>query len=621
MFGLFKPSSLKKRSDKLRGPRLRVESLEERNCPSGFISLQETQLPGTLVDLSGAISSSEPTTETIVFTGVAPGQTAVDASGNFDLQTEATSLGVVTAAEVDSTGAVLATSNVTIASSTPSLTLTASFNSNNTVVLSGQVTDDQPGGLTVSFSGAVNGTAVTDADGNFSLQTTVGSSGYVDASTINVWGLASNTASVWVSAPPSLTLAVSYGANGVATLTGQVSDDQPSGLTVSVSGAANGTAVTDGNGNFSLATTVGSSGDVTATVTDDLGMTSSPTSVWVSAPPSLTLAVSYSANGVATLTGQVSDDQPSGLTVSFSGAANGTAVTDSNGNFSMLASVGGSGDVTATVTDGLGMVAGPVSVWVSAPPSLALSVSYGANNVVILSGQVNADQPSGLTVSFSGAVSGSAVTDGNGYFSLQTSVSSSGYVNASAIDDLGQNSNIASVWASAPPSLTLAVAYGTQQMVTLSGQVSDDQPGGLTVTFTGAVTGSVVTNSDGTYSLTIPASSLGAVQASVTDSLGLVSNTATVTLACAAPVIANASVTRDGDNDWMFTGTVVAQDPDGLTVTFGGMSAVAGLTETTEPDGYFCLVVQLPAGETGTVTAQTTDWWGQTSATVDYFVS
>src|SRR5262245_48003946 len=53
---------------------------------------------------------------------------------------------------------------------------------------------------------------------------------------------------------------------------------------------------------------------------------------------------------------------------------------------------------------------------------------------------------------------------------------------------------------SAVPTLTLALAYGTERTVTLSGQVTAEAAGGLTVTFAGAATGSMKTSADGNYS-------------------------------------------------------------------------------------------------------------------------
>ncbi len=230
------------------------------------------------------------------------------------------------------------------------------------------------------------------------------------------------------------------------------------------------------------------------------------------------------------------------------------------------------------------------------------------------------DNPGGLTVNFGGAISGSAVTAADGSFSLETSVAASGDVTAATADGDGLTSNTASAWATAPPTLTLAVSYGDQTTITLSGQVSDDQPSGLTVTFSGAASGTAVTDAGGNFSVTMQATSLGVVQATVTDGLGIISNPATVTLAVAAPSITNLSDSVGDDNVWTFQGTVAAPSPNGITVTFNGLPSVANQTVTTQADGTYVLIVAMQATENGTVTVQATDCWGQTSETECYIV-
>ena len=169
---------------------------------------------------------------------------------------------------------------------------------------------------------------------------------------------------------------------------------------------------------------------------------------------------------------------------------------------------------------------------------------------------------------------------------------------------------IGSLTPPAPPSISLSVSYGSQRTVTLSGQVTDVDAGGLTVTFTGMVTGSTVTNPDGTFSATFTATGLGEVDASTTDSQGLESNVATVTLTSNPPVITNFMATAGQAGVWTFTGTVTDESPAGLVVTFGGLPSLANQMATVQSNGSFELSVVLQAGEEGTATAVTTDWWG-----------
>jgi hypothetical protein len=67
-------------------------------------------------------------------------------------------------------------------------------------ILSGQVADDQPAGILVTFAGAVTGTAVTGADGSFTFNADVpfGTSGVVTAQAVNDEGLHSPLVNAYV---------------------------------------------------------------------------------------------------------------------------------------------------------------------------------------------------------------------------------------------------------------------------------------------------------------------------------------------------------------------------------------------------------------------------------------
>jgi hypothetical protein len=87
--------------------------------------------------------------------------------------------------------------------------------------------------------------------------------------------------------------------------------------------------------------------------------------------------------------------------------------------------------------------------------------------------------------------------------------------------------------AQAPPTITFTAGEVGEGLYWFTGQVTAAQPGGLTVTFTGvpSLNGhTVVTNADGSFSFTIPVQTNGTdngtVTATVTDSMGQVSNVA-----------------------------------------------------------------------------------------------
>jgi hypothetical protein len=235
--------------------------------------------------------------------------------------------------------------------------------------------------------------------------------------------------------------------------------------------------------------------------------------------------------------------------------------------------------------------------------------------MVQLSGTVTGGQIGGVTVNFSGAAVGSTTTDVNGAYSYTSSSAALGLVFATELD--AKHNPIAGAGAAitvADPAVTLSIAYGAQNSVTLSGTLTDIDAGGETVTLSGVAAGSVVTDSNGNFSLTTTASGLGAIDATTTDLWGQTSNTAEVMVAPAAPVIDSFVAIYEGNNLWHFSGHVNAANPEGMTITFGGVNGVlAGQTTTVSADGTFAVAFFLPEGTYGIASAVTTDGFGQTS--------
>jgi hypothetical protein len=167
-----------------------------------------------------------------------------------------------------------------------------------------------------------------------------------------------------------------------------------------------------------------------------------------------------------------------------------------------------------------------------------------------------------------------------------------------------------------PSTLTLAVAQTGMRNVTLSGHYSDPNPGGVTINFTGVCTGSAVTDANGNYSFNVTATGLGNVTAATRDSGA--STQATIT--DQAPTINNFQAVRVACNTFTISGTVSNAQAAGMTVTLGGLPDMVGCTITVRADGTFSASFDLAKGESGTLTAQTTDPWGLTSALAQTYV-
>jgi hypothetical protein len=340
--------------------------------------------------------------------------------------------------------------------------------------------------------------------------------------------------------------------------------------------------------------------------------------------PILTSTFQTLINGGFTIAGMVADSQPSGITVTFTGAVNGTAVTNSQGIFSYN-TVSDGGVETAYAKDAQGLYSNNSSLILPYfTPSISnFQATQIAGQTFNFTGKVTDPILAGMQVTLGGLPSINGVTvpvNADGTFGLLVTLQPGecGIASAQTVNSVGKNSNLATCLVDTVPSLTTSIAYGSKGAITLSGQVTASQPGGLTVNFTGAVTGSTVTNADGTYSVQLQGSKLGMIQAQTTDGWGTASNIATVNVAPPAPQITNVTAVEEPLNSWIFSGTVVAPSAPGMPVSFSGLKSVDGQSVNVQVTGKFILVVQLQPNEIGTVEAVTTDWWGQTS-NIGYF--
>ena len=244
-----------------------------------------------------------------------------------------------------------------------------------------------------------------------------------------------------------------------------------------------------------------------------------------------------------TLQGAVSAPNPAGLTVTLAGTVNTTAVTDANGNYSVTLNAANLGNVQATAVDGDGAVSNTATAALTCPTPVISNFACVDNaGVVTLSGTVTHPDENGMAILLQGVppslqngVTVTAGSGGNFTYTFTAAANDAGTVEASCADCWSQQSNVATATLTPSPTVTLSVQMNGQNSVTLSGDVTADNPAGLKVTFTGVVSVSTVTDSSGHFSVTLNASRLGEVQATTTDDLGQSSDTATATLTCAAP--------------------------------------------------------------------------------------
>jgi hypothetical protein len=159
----------------------------------------------------------------------------------------------------------------------------------------------------------------------------------------------------------------------------------------------------------------------------------------------------------------------------------------------------------------------------------------------------------------------------------------------------------------------------TRKSVELDGTVTDLHPGSVTVSFGGVMTGTVSTNADGSFSFTADASSLGTVTAVATDDRSLTSAPAGGQVVSNPPQIDAFYGGVQSGNTWTFQGHVTDESPAGLTVTFSSnVPQLQGQSATVDASGNFYITEVLPLGTTGTIAAQTWDWWSLQSNLARY---
>jgi hypothetical protein len=254
----------------------------------------------------------------------------------------------------------------------------------------------------------------------------------------------------------------------------------------------------------------------------------------------------------------------------------------------------------------------------AAPMFMGMSATH-ISSFLVVSGNIMDEAPTTAHVALTGAVAATVTPDANGHFEYIADWPGGTMVSATVTDAENLTDGTSATIQSPPdsnPYVSLSVTYGEQRQVTLSGRVYDDSPGGLTVRFSGVVSGTATTDSQGFFSVTLTASNLGMVSANVTDSTMHQSNQASVTLVSAKPRF-DSFICQELTGGWYrFTGKVLDESVAGLTVYFGGTPVSLMMqSATVQADGEFTLDLQLNGTSTdeGTASAQVTDWWGKMS--------
>lgn len=148
----------------------------------------------------------------------------------------------------------------------------------------------------------------------------------------------------------------------------------------------------------------------------------------------------------------------------------------------------------------------------------------------------------------------------------------------------------------------------SDRLVSLTGQVTDEDLSSVMISFGGAASGGTRPDAQGNFALQVTADRLGTIEARAFDREMLFA-LAQDTITSPAPTI-SLSVAQAGGKNVRITGLVIDDFPGGLSVMIGG---VASGSVVTNADGTFSLLA--PASSLGTIYAHVSDCWMQSAST------
>jgi len=165
---------------------------------------------------------------------------------------------------------------------------------------------------------------------------------------------------------------------------------------------------------------------------------------------------------------------------------------------------------------------------ISTPPILlSLSSQQVPGQKFRIYGRVADANPANCGVVITGAATGVATCDANGYFDAIFNVATPGAIQAVVGNGQAQSAPSAGMLTNAGPAVAgLTAVQGAGNTWTFSGTVTDEAPAGLTVTLTGppgvnGATATVGANGSWSVTLTLPEGTSGNLTATVTDWYGL----------------------------------------------------------------------------------------------------
>jgi hypothetical protein len=322
---------------------------------SGIVSGQSStnsQPPPQTFSISGTIT---PVTggngATVNIRGTANATATANSSGNFTVSGLANGTYTITPSHA---GYSFSPSSMTVTISNASVTTGINFTATAlTFGISGTLSPLVGGsGATVTLSGAASATATSDAAGNYSFSGLANGTYTVTPShTGYTFNPISKTATVSGASVAGINFTATPQVGQTYSISGTISPvTGGSGSTVTLSGAAAATVITDSSGNYTFA---GLSNGTYAVTPSHTGYTFNPSVQTATINGANVTGLNFTAqsNPTFSISGTISPvTGGGGATVSLSGAAAATTVTDASGNYVFSGLANGTYTVTPTNT-------------------------------------------------------------------------------------------------------------------------------------------------------------------------------------------------------------------------------------------------------------------------------
>jgi parallel beta-helix repeat protein len=307
---------------------------------AGFSSAKGAPAPPTL-SISGTISpTAGGSAATVTLSGAATVTTTTDSFGNYTFSGLPSGTYMVAPAKsnfhfnppsqsVTVSAANASGVNFTAAKGDPPVTYS----------VSGTISPASNGsGVTVTLGGAASASTTTDNSGNYSFSG-LSSGAYTVTPSENGFNFSPSSQNATITA--ANVAGVNFTASKVVATTYSISGTispaaNGSGVTMTLGGAGRATTTTDSSGNYTFSGLA--SGTYTVTPSET-GFNFSPSSQNATVTTSNVAGVNFTASKVVATTYSISGtisptNNGSGATVTLSGAARGTTVADSSGNYS-----------------------------------------------------------------------------------------------------------------------------------------------------------------------------------------------------------------------------------------------------------------------------------------------